>query len=78
MFRKSCWPRTTSCSVRLPWVRGIVAGLLTGTLSVFVWKNIPALSDKMYELIPAFFTSLLFTVAFSLVFPDREAGRTDP
>jgi sodium/proline symporter len=52
------WKKTTR--------QGIFAGLLTGTLSVFLWKSIPALSERMYELIPAFFLSLLVTILVSL------------
>ncbi len=47
---------------------GVIAGLITGTITVFVWKSVPALSELMYELIPAFFLSLLVTVLVSLFF----------
>jgi sodium/proline symporter len=46
---------------------GVIAGLLTGTITVFVWKSVPLLSDAMYELIPAFFLSLLATILVSLL-----------
>ena len=51
------WERTTK--------PGIIAGLITGTLTVFVWKIVPALNNLMYELIPAFFISLLITILVS-------------
>ncbi len=52
------WKRTTRA--------GVVAGLITGTVTVFIWKSIPALSELMYELIPAFFLALAATVVVSL------------
>lgn len=53
------WKRTSKS--------GVIAGLLTGTITVFVWKSIPVLSEKMYELIPAFILSLLSTILVSLL-----------
>lgn len=50
---------------------GVIAGLITGTLTVFIWKKIPLLNEMIYELIPAFILSFLMTVIFSLVFRDR-------
>jgi sodium/proline symporter len=52
------WKRTTKA--------GVVAGLISGTVTVFVWKTIPTLNNLIYELIPAFFISLLLTVLVSL------------
>jgi Na+/proline symporter len=51
------WKKTTKA--------GVIAGLLTGTITVFLWKSIPLLSELMYELIPGFILSLLSTVVFS-------------
>jgi sodium/proline symporter len=51
------WEKTTKT--------GVIAGLLSGTITVFVWKNIPALNNLIYELIPAFFISLIVTIIFS-------------
>lgn len=45
---------------------GIFAGLLTGTTVTIVWYYIPVLKDSLYELIPAFFLSLLATWLVSL------------
>jgi len=53
------WQRTTK------W--GVFAGLLSGTLSVFIWKLIPFLNQLIYELVPAFIISTLFTVVVSLL-----------
>ncbi|MDZ7772790.1 MAG: sodium/proline symporter [Balneolaceae bacterium] len=44
---------------------GIFAGLLTGTVVTIVWYYTPVLKDNLYELIPAFFLSLLATWAVS-------------
>lgn len=46
---------------------GVFAGLLTGTVVTIVWYYIPVLKDNLYELIPAFFLSLLATWAVSKI-----------
>lgn len=53
------WKKTTKA--------GVIAGLLTGTFTVFLWKSIPFLSELIYELIPGFILSLLATVVVSLI-----------
>lgn len=53
------WRRTTRA--------GVLAGFLTGTAVTIAWKLTPALSSRLYELIPAFAASLAVTVAVSLV-----------
>lgn len=40
---------------------GVMAGMVTGTLTVFIWKSNPLLSSKIYELIPAFLIAWLVT-----------------
>ena len=62
---------------------GVIAGLLTGTLTTIVWKLVPALSSRLYELVPAFALSLAATWAVSrLTRPpdgvDRIFGRLRP
>jgi sodium/proline symporter len=44
---------------------GVMAGMLTGTVTTIVWYFTPALKGFMYELIPAFGLGLLATVAVS-------------
>lgn len=44
---------------------GMFAGLIVGTLTTFVWYNVPALKERLYELIPAFILGLLATWAVS-------------
>ncbi|WP_457565513.1 sodium/proline symporter [Caldithrix abyssi] len=53
------WKRTTRA--------GVMAGLLTGTLTTIIWYNIPALKSMIYELVPAFVLSALATVIVSLL-----------
>jgi sodium/proline symporter len=50
---------------------GVIAGLLTGTITVFLWKSVPVLSKIIYELIPAFFLSLAVTIVVSLLVPGK-------
>ncbi len=58
------WKRTTKA--------GVIAGLIGGTVTVFIWKTIPALSGLIYELIPAFFIALMATILVSLAtVPDK-------
>ncbi len=45
---------------------GIFAGLFTGTAVTIIWYYVPVLKDNLYELIPAFFLSLLATWLVSL------------
>jgi sodium/proline symporter len=45
---------------------GVIAGVLTGTISIIIWKNIPFLNDLIYELIPTFFLTILVTILVSL------------
>lgn len=53
------WKRTTKA--------GVIAGLLGGTITVFIWKSVPALNGLIYELIPAFFIALAATFLVSLM-----------
>ena len=53
------WRRTTRV--------GVFAGLVTGTITTFVWYLTPALNELIYELIPAFAAGLIATVVGSLL-----------
>lgn len=44
---------------------GVLAGMITGAVTVVAWKLTPALSDALYELIPAFAAGLAATVVVS-------------
>jgi sodium/proline symporter len=50
---------------------GVLAGLVTGTVTVVAWYNIAPLRDTLYEMIPGFILSCIVTVLFSLLRPDR-------
>ena len=52
------WKRTTK------W--GVIAGMISGAITVIIWKSYSFLTDIMYELVPAFFVSMLLTVIVSL------------
>lgn len=63
------WKRTT--------LSGAIAGMVTGGISVFVWKYLIAPMGgvfAIYELLPAFIVGILFTVIVSLLSkaPDKE------
>ncbi len=44
---------------------GALANLIVGPVVVIIWKNIPALSNTLYELIPGFFLSLIAGIIVS-------------
>ncbi len=52
---------------------GALAGMVTGAVVVFVWGNIPALTDNLYEIVPGFLLNLAVAIGVSLVAP-----RTNP
>jgi len=62
------WPGTSRA--------GVLAGFVTGTLTVVIWYNIPFLKGLIYEMIPGFALSLLVTVIFSLLWPNRPVSET--
>jgi sodium/proline symporter len=41
--------------------KGVIAGMISGTLIVILWKSSPILSEWVYELIPGFLVSWLVT-----------------
>ncbi|PIV80660.1 sodium:proline symporter [bacterium CG17_big_fil_post_rev_8_21_14_2_50_64_8] len=57
---------------------GVLAGLITGTVTVIAWYNIPVLKGQLYEMIPGFVLSLLATIVFSLLFPRTSLGQEGP
>lgn len=40
---------------------GVMAGMIAGTLTVFIWKSNESLSEWVYELIPGFIAGWIFT-----------------
>jgi sodium/proline symporter len=61
------WRRTTKA--------GVIAGIITGTVTTVIWYLVPALKSRMYELVPAFLLALVATVLVSLV--TRPPGEVD-
>jgi sodium/proline symporter len=59
---------------RLTW-HGAVAGMLTGFVTTFVWKNIPVLDDALYNLVAAFFLALVTAMVVSVATSGREVTR---
>jgi sodium/proline symporter len=57
---------------------GVVAGVLTGAITVVVWYYTPALKGWLYELVPAFLLSALVTVGVSLWERQREGRSSSP
>jgi len=55
------WPRTSRA--------GVLAGMVTGTVTVVTWYNIAPLRAALYEMIPGFALSLLATILFSIRYP---------
>ena len=60
------WPRTSRA--------GVLAGMITGTVTVVAWYNIAPLRATIYEMIPGFCLSLLATILFSIRFPGTTPG----
>ncbi|WP_430592162.1 sodium/proline symporter PutP [Humidisolicoccus flavus] len=44
---------------------GTIAAMITGTVVVFVWGNIDALKNTMYEIVPAFALALIVAIVVS-------------
>jgi sodium/proline symporter len=53
------WKKTTKA--------GVIGGLITGSITVFIWKTTKILSSALYELIPGFFLAMLVTILISLL-----------
>jgi Na+/proline symporter len=53
------WKRVTKA--------GAIAGMVSGSVVVIIWKNIPTLSGFLYELVPGFIVSLIVIVVVSLL-----------
>lgn len=49
---------------------GVLAGLVTGTVTVVAWYNIAPLRETLYEMIPGFVLSFIVTILFSIRWPD--------
>ena len=60
------WKKTTKA--------GVFTGLLSGTATVIIWKSNTYLDELFYELVPAFFISLVSTIIVSLIWPKRSVN----
>ena len=56
---------------------GVLAGFITGTVTVVAWYNIDFLNGLLYEMIPGFLVSLATTVLFSLWIPEQGSPELD-
>lgn len=61
------WRRTSGA--------GVIAGLISGTVTTFVWGLTPALKAIVHEVVPVFFTTLAVTALISVVIPGGEAKK---
>jgi sodium/proline symporter len=52
------WKRTT--------LQGVIAGIITGAATVFIWNQVTFLKEMMYELVPAFALAFIVTILVSL------------
>jgi len=50
---------------------GALAGILAGSLTVILWRQLEGGIFDLYEMVPGFLTCLLSCMAFSLLFPNR-------
>jgi Na+/proline symporter len=46
---------------------GAIAGMIAGSATVIIWKNIPVLVGFLYELVPGFVVSTLVIIVVSLL-----------
>lgn len=51
---------------------GVIAGIISGALTVIIWNQIPFLKAVIYELIPGFFISFIITIFVSLLTSKKE------
>ncbi|MFQ5779200.1 MAG: sodium/proline symporter [Nitrospiria bacterium] len=61
------WKKTTST--------GAIAGAVVGFATILIWKNIPPLSDAIYELVPGFFLGFFTVWIVSLIEHGKNEGR---
>jgi sodium/proline symporter len=53
------WKRVTKA--------GAIAGMIAGSGTVIIWKNVPMLVGFLYELVPGFVVSTLVIIIVSLL-----------
>jgi Na+/proline symporter len=57
---------------------GVLAGFISGTVTVVAWHNIPVLNGLLYEMIPGFLVSLCATILFSVWQSGQSGSEMDP
>jgi len=50
---------------------GVAAGFISGMIVTIIWNQIPLLKSTIYELVPAFIISTIFTIIFSYLWPSK-------
>jgi sodium/proline symporter len=50
---------------------GALAGMITGALTVLIWKQIEGGIFELYELLPGFIFSLIMILIFSKIYPAK-------
>ncbi len=58
------WKKTTRS--------GVLAGFISGVITVIVWNQVVYLKSALYELVPAFAISLIMTIVFSLISKEQK------
>jgi sodium/proline symporter len=53
---------------------GIISGMISGVITIVLWNQVPLLKNLVYELVPAFFISLLATIVVSYFTQEKEKG----
>jgi Na+/proline symporter len=53
-------------------IYGIIAGMITGTIVIMLWKRFLSGPTEIYELIPGFLFSSIAIIIFSLLFNSKE------
>lgn len=48
---------------------GVIAGIITGALTIIIWNRVPVLKSFVYELVPAFFIAWVVIVVVSSLAP---------
>jgi sodium/proline symporter len=51
---------------------GVLAGMVSGTLTVVLWKSVFDLSNYLYELIPGFAVALVCVFIVSLIAKEKK------
>ena len=56
---------------------GVAAGFISGTAVTIIWNQVAYLKDLIYELVPAFFISLILTIFVSLLTTPPEGAEEE-